>query len=83
MWQALQQGWQPPEIITKDEYYYVKEHKDENPALTGFVGFGCSFGGKWFGGLASNKKGDNYCTRAAGKPYEGFAHIDECYIYLF
>lgn len=40
MWQALQQGWQPPEIITKDEYYYVKEHKDENPALTGFVGFG-------------------------------------------
>lgn len=64
MWQALQNGWQPPEIITKDEYYYIKEHKDENPALTGFVGFGCSFGGKWFGGLASNKKGDNYCARA-------------------
>ncbi len=64
IWQALQNGWKPPEIITKDEYYYIKEHKDENPALTGFVGFGCSFGGKWFGGLASNKKGDNYCARA-------------------
>lgn len=64
MWQTLQQGWRPPEIITKDEYYYVKEHKDEKPALTGFVGFGCSFGGKWFGGLASNKKGDNYCAKA-------------------
>ena len=64
MWQALQNGWQPPDIITKEEYYYVKEHKDVNPALTGFVGFGCSFGGKWFGGLASNKKGVNYCARA-------------------
>ena len=49
---------------TEDEYKYIREHKDENPALTGFVGFGCSFGGKWFGGLARNKKGDNYCARA-------------------
>lgn len=64
MWQALQNGWQPPDIVTKDEYYYIKEHKDENPALAGFVGFGCSFGGRWFEGLASNKKGDNYCARA-------------------
>ena len=74
MWKGLQDGWRPPDIITKDEYYYIKEHKDENPALTGFVGFGCSFGGKWFGGLAANKKGDNYCTRAERsllKDFEG------------
>lgn len=74
MWKGLQDGWRPPSIITKDEYYYVKDHKEENPALTGFVGFGCSFGGKWFGGLASNKKGDNYCTRAERsllKDFEG------------
>lgn len=64
MWKGLQSGWTPPSIITKEEYYYVKEHKDENKALAGFVGFGCSFGGKWFGGLASNKRGDNYCARA-------------------
>lgn len=64
MWKALQSGWIPPDIITKDQYYHVKSNMDENPALTGFVGFGCSFGGKWFGGLASNKKGDNYCARA-------------------
>ena len=57
MWQGLQSGWTPPDVITKEEYKYIREHKDENPALTGFVGFGCSFGGKWFGGLARNKRG--------------------------
>ena len=64
MWQALQNGWMPPDVVTKEEYYRVKANMDENPALAGFVGFGCSFGGKWWGGLASNKKGDNYCARA-------------------
>lgn len=64
MWQALQNGWMPPDVVTKEEYYRVKSNMNENPALTGFVGFGCSFGGKWWGGLASNKKGDNYCARA-------------------
>lgn len=64
MWKALQKGWKPPSIITEDDYKYIKANKDENKALTGFVGFGCSFGGKWFGGLARNKKGDNYCARA-------------------
>ena len=64
MWKALQDGWIPPEEISKEQYKYIKEHKDEDMALSGFVGFGCSFGGKWFGGLAANKRGDNYCRRA-------------------
>ena len=64
MWQGLQKGWRPPEVITKDDYYAIKADMDDNPALAGFVGFGCSFGGKWWGGLAANKKGDNYCARA-------------------
>ena len=74
MWKGLQDGWRPPNIVTKDEYYYIKEHKDENPALTGFVGFGCSFGGKWFGGFATNKRGDSYCSQARNtliKDFEG------------
>lgn len=64
MWKALQEGWIPPEVITKEDYEYIRNHKDENPALTGFVGFGCSFGGKWFGGYAKNKRGDNYARAA-------------------
>lgn len=74
MWKGLQDGWRPPTRITIDDYKYVREHKDENPALTGFVGFGCSFGGKWFGGLARNKAGTNYCERAEKsllKDFEG------------
>ena len=74
MWQGLQRGWIPPDVTTEDDYKHIREHKDENPALTGFVGFGCSFGGKWFGGLARNKKGDNYCARANRsllRDYEG------------
>lgn len=64
MWQALQNGWMPPDVVTKEEYYRVKSNMDENPALTGFVGFGCSFGGKWWGGYAKDKRGDDYCGQA-------------------
>lgn len=62
MWQALQNGWMPPDVVTKEEYYRVKANMDENPALTGFVGFGCSFGGKWWGGYVNDKRGYNYCA---------------------
>ena len=64
MWQALQNGWMPPDVVTKEEYYRVKANMDENLALTGFVGFGCSFGGKWWGGYAKDKRGDDYCGQA-------------------
>jgi DNA adenine methylase len=52
MYKALQNGYEFPEFVSEEQYKYIREHKDENPALTGFVGFGCSFGGKWFGGYA-------------------------------
>lgn len=64
MWQGLQQGWRPPEIITRDDYYAIKADMDNNPALAGFVGFGCSFGGKWWGGLAKSDTTRNYCMNA-------------------
>lgn len=49
MWQAIQAGWQPPEI-TFERY---QELRHEAPsAERGFAGFGGSFGGKWFGGFA-------------------------------
>lgn len=33
MWRALQDGWNPPEEISKEQYKYIKEHKDEDMAL--------------------------------------------------
>lgn len=64
MWKGLQNGYVLPDTITKDQYYDIKNNLDRDKCLSGFVGFGCSFGGKWWGGIATNKKGDNYCSRA-------------------
>ena len=64
MWKELQNGWQMPNNISEEEYKYIKDHKDENPALTGFVGFGLSYSGKWFGGYCRGGKDRNYCLNA-------------------
>lgn len=64
MWQGLQRGWRPPYAVTKEGYYAIKTNMNANPALTGFVGFGCSFGGKWFGGYAKSDKKRNYCMNS-------------------
>ena len=64
MYKALQNGWLPPTELAKEEYMHIKDNQDEQPHLTGFVGFGCSFAGKWFGGYAKDKSGRNYCLNA-------------------
>lgn len=64
MWKALQAGWIPPEIVTEDEYRDTKNKRDENDPMTAFIGFGCSFAGKWYGGYARNKNGTNYARGA-------------------
>lgn len=64
MYKQLQNGWIPPIELSKDEYNYIKSNPNEKPYLTGFVGFGCSFAGKWFGGYAKDKSGRNYCLNA-------------------
>lgn len=64
MWKALQNGWQMPDSISEEEYKYIKEHLEEDMALSGFVGFGLSFGGKWLGGYCRNKENRNYCLVA-------------------
>jgi len=53
MWQALQNGWVPPDSVSEEEYKSIKNCPPS--ALRGFIGFGCSWGGKWFGGYARYK----------------------------
>lgn len=62
--QGVQNGYELPESITAEQYLHIREHKDEDPVLAGFVGFGCSFGGKWFGGYARNATGTNYALQS-------------------
>ena len=57
LYQALQNGYDPPAYITEDEYKRVRSNLDkETPEYVGFVGFGSSFGGKWFGGYGKSQK---------------------------
>lgn len=61
---GVQNGYELPEFISEEQYKYIRKHKDEDSILTGFVGFGCSFGGKWFGGYARNKTNTNYALQS-------------------
>lgn len=47
---AVQEGWNPPTGITEEQYDQLR--MAESTCLRGFVGFGCSFYGKFFGGFA-------------------------------
>jgi DNA adenine methylase len=63
---AIRDGYIPPTDISKELYYAIKAEPQVYPKeLVGFVGFLCSFGGKWWGGYAFNNKGDNYAERGS------------------
>ncbi|MGV2853748.1 DNA adenine methylase [Glutamicibacter sp. AGC13] len=51
MWQALHDGWEPPSVVSYDEYQELR-YAEQPSALRGFVGFGGSFGGRFFEGYA-------------------------------
>ena len=66
---AIQSGWIPPSNISVEEYKHIKNNKEQYPDyLVGFVGFGCSYSGKWFGGYArgnsNNGEPRNYCDES-------------------
>lgn len=61
---AVSEGWQPPLEVSEAEYKAAKSLPDTDP-LKGFVGFGCSFSGKYFGGYARDKTGFNYAKAAS------------------
>jgi DNA adenine methylase len=54
LYQAVRNGWQPPTEVSKEEWQAAKALPDSNP-LKAFAGFGCSFGGMWFGSYAANQ----------------------------
>lgn len=54
LYQAIQRGWRPPETVNEEVYTAAKSWTD-SPTKT-YIGFACSYGGKWFGGYARDKK---------------------------
>ena len=54
MWENILDGW-VPEKIDKEEYLKVRDNKDQYPDYyVGWVGFNCSYSGKWFAGFAGD-----------------------------
>jgi DNA adenine methylase len=50
MFQAAKTDFNFPDFVTEEEYRNVRI--EPASSLKGFIGIGCSFGGKWFGGYA-------------------------------
>lgn len=65
MWIAIQRGWEPPRMVSERLYKDVRDGKIKvEPHERAFVGFGCSYSGKWFGGY-SRGEGRNYADENA------------------
>lgn len=60
MYAAIARGWDPPSTVTEAEYAAARALPDTDPRKA-LIGFGSSFGGKWFGGFARS-------TAASGEP---------------
>jgi len=61
--QAVQNDWVGPTEVSEELYNQLKNK--EPSVLRGFVGFGCSFGGKFFGGYAKDNTKRNYAYNAS------------------
>lgn len=62
LYNAWREGWRPPAEVSEELWRELKSKQDPNDPLTAFAGFGCSFGGKWFGGYTGRygKKRNGY-----------------------
>ena len=65
MYQALQNGWVPPDFVSEAEYHHFRSKKDVSDPMTAFCGFGCSFAGKWWRGYA--RSAGKSCYAATSK----------------
>lgn len=66
MYQALQNGWTPPDFVSEDAWrvYRKLETLTDDP-MQAFARFGCGFGGDWNGGYARST--DKACYAATSK----------------
>ena len=64
---GIQNGFIPPNEVSEEEYKQARLNREVTP-LVSFIGFGCSYSGKWFGGYArgNTNKGlpRNYCLES-------------------
>ena len=89
LFENLQNGWLPPDNVSEIEYKEAhKKSKDfslNGEPLIGFIGIGCSYSGKWFGGYArgNDSKGNsrNYCLESKKNLLKQLPKIQEVDFY--
>ncbi len=74
MWQAIMADWLPPTHVSEAEYRQWKNQPSS--AERGFVGFSCSFGGKWFGPYARFIKPDGSMQNFADEGCQNLIDIN-------
>jgi DNA adenine methylase len=62
----MQEGWEPPQLISEETWYDVKNNKDKYPDhFVAYCGICLSFGSVWFCTYARDAKGNrNYAVEA-------------------
>lgn len=66
LYRAVQNGWDPPTEVSKETWQAAKALPDTDP-MKAFCGFGCSFGGKWFGGFSAPRPGSGWSAAGQGR----------------
>lgn len=80
LYRAIRGGWAPPEHVSEAEYHGARSLPDTDPRKA-HAGFGCSFGGKWFGGYARQPTtGLNFAATAGRSVRRGVASLGGCAI---
>lgn len=80
MWRELQKGWEPPTKVT--EYDYGLAKGGSAPLhLKAFIGFGCSFSAKYFGGYARNAQNKNYALTASNSLKKKMSNMPKVFFF--
>jgi len=80
MYKAIQNGWIPPEDVSEIDYENAKISIDYK--LKAFIGIGCSYSGKWFGGYARGQNGRNYSKNAKNSLFKKFKTLSTNTIFI-
>lgn len=70
----VEPGWLDGFDCTESDYAFAKTLPDDSP-IKAAIGFGCSFGGKWFGGFARNDDSNKYSQQLRNSLEKTFVKI--------
>lgn len=72
-----------PDSLTAEDYKQIKDNPNLfDNSLVGFVGYGCSYGGKWFAGLAKGGINRNHVSESKRNLIKLAPKLSNCLFYL-